>query len=635
MKNHVLFLLLISGALATTAQVSDFTMTDINGNSHSLYADYLDQGKPVLISVSAAWGFWDSIWVSSGVLDDFQAQYGNDAGVLFIEGDPGTPEGDLYGTGSSGTFDFVTGHDYVIMDDPTGIMQNEFGLYYFPCIFMICPDGTGYTSNPGTAPGLIDDPDVFYGNFQFAEDIVDKFYQHCGTTFDRSKLNGLVYHDLNIDCDQSGEAGLPGVMASITGPTGSLFRISDANGEFRMLADEGTYTVEVLPPSAFWDVCDGVQSHTFGSTQDSIYLDFGLQANMPCYEPTVEISAPFLVRCFESSIHVKYCNSGTIPAEDVVVTVTLDEFLLVDAISQTPSSQNGLTYTFDIGTLGVFECGDIVFDITVSCDAELGTEQCYAAEISPEPDCIQTLAAELEECQEIVGSFDPNDKRAYPFQEGDDYTVGPNETMRYQVRFQNTGTFTAFNVVVLDTISPLLDLSTFRMGTASHDYEVSIVDERTLRVAFPDINLPDSTSNEPASHGFFTYYIDQMPDLPDGALFTNTAGIYFDFNDPVITNTTRHTVDYGVVSAPRLDLQQLQLSVAPNPVEDLLRVSIEGLSTTSGRYDIHTIDGRRLRSGQFAAASFEVSVGTLPPGLYFLQVTDDVGNRGVEKVIVR
>ena len=635
MKKVLLFLLVCAFAYSPLqAQVPDFTMTDVNGVSHSLYADYLDQGKPVFISVAATWNIWDSVWVSTGVMDDFQAQFGNDAAIMFIEGDPNTPAGDLYGTGSSGTFDFVTGHDYIIMDDPTGIMQNDYGIFYFPFVFVICPDGTGYTADPAN-PNFVMDDEIFYGNFETAVDIADKMFEHCGVDFDRSKLEGIVYTDSDIDCDQTGETGVPMMIANISGPTGSFYRSTDSNGEFRALADEGTYTVEIESPSAYWDVCDNPQSYTFGSVQDSVYLDFGLQANMPCFDPTIEISAPFLVRCFDAPIHVNYCNQGTIPVDDVEVTVTLDEFLLVNNITPSPISQNGLTYTFDIGTLGVFECGEIVFDITVDCDADLGTEQCYSAEILPEPDCVQPLVAEIEECQEIVGSYDPNDKRAYPFQEGDDYTIGPNESIKYQVRFQNTGTFMAFDVVVLDTISPLLDLSTFRMGAASHAFEVSFQDERTLNVTFPDINLPDSTSNEPESHGFFTYYIDQMPDLPDGALITNSAGIYFDFNDPIITNTTKHTVDYGTVSVPNFNVGEVQFEVSPNPAKDVIQVAINTLESNAGQFDIRNISGQVQLQGQYNSEQFNIAVDKLNPGIYLLQVVDELGNRGVQKLVIR
>ncbi len=615
-------------------QVPDFTMTDINGNSHSLYADYLDQGKTVFISVATTWNPWDSVWVNSGVMDEFHATYGNDAVVLFIEGDTNTPESDLYG-GPNSTTDFVTGHDYVIIDDSEGIMLNEWGINFFPWVMIICSDGAGYTQSP-SIPELMQDDDVFYGHFETADDIADKMFDLCGTGFDRSKITGIVYTDLNSDCDQTNDNGIPMRVVNIEGPNGSFYRVTDENGEFRSLADVGEYTVSVPNVNTLWEVCDNPQTYDFVTNEDSIYLDFGMQATMQCTDPVVEISAPFLVRCFDNNIYVHYCNEGTIPADDMTVTVELGEFLSVNSVSTTPTSINGQIYTFDIGTLDVFECGDIVFNVTVDCEVELGTVECYSAVIDPEQGCINSVAPlnDSEECQEIVGSFDPNDKRAFPYLGSDDYTIAPNEVIKYQVRFQNTGTFTAFNVEVIDTISPYMDLATFRMGTASHAYEVEIVDHRTLKVLFEDINLPDSTSNEPESHGFFTYYLNQMTDLPDGTKITNEAGIYFDFNDPVITNTTTHTVDYGFNSNNNIE-NSLGFAVNPNPASDYLTLTINDATIQNGNYSLTTLQGQEVIKGNFSSQSFEVSLNNISKGVYFILVYDNEGNTGVQKVIIQ
>lgn len=628
-----LFLLMLLTSPAFGQQVPDFTMTDVNGNSHSLYADYLDQGKTVLISVAATWNPWDSVWVDSGVLDEFHATYGDDAVVLFIEGDPNTPESDLYGTGNSTDYDFVTGHDYAVIDDSLGLMINEWGLTYYPFTFIVCSDGSGFTQDPGT-DDFTAAPGVFYGDFEMASDIADKMYELCGTGFDRSKLHGLVYTDLSPDCDQSGENVLPMMIAEIDGPNGSFYRITDNNGEFRALADEGTYTVNVNAPNDLWTVCDNPQSYTFLNNQDSVYMDFGLQSLMPCTDPVVEISSPFLVRCFENNIYVHYCNEGTIPVDDVTVTVTLDSFLIVDGISQTPSSQNGFTYTFDIGTLGVFECGDIVFSVTVDCEAELGTEQCYSAQIAPISGCDNPLLPTTEECQDIVGSYDPNDKRAYPFQEGDDYAIGPNEIIKYMIRFQNTGTFMAFKVEVLDTISPFMDLSSFRIGNASHDFEVAVEDNRTVKVTFDNIMLPDSNTNEAASHGFFTYYLKQMPDLPEGTQITNSAGIYFDFNDPVITNTTVHTIDYNIVSVPELS-SEIGFDINPNPANDFVTIQLKDQLSVPGTYEILNVQGQSITSGSFSDPIFTLGLDSMSKGIYFVRIIDDRGLVGVQKLLVQ
>lgn len=147
-------------------------------------------------------------------------------------------------------------------------------------------------------------------------------------------------------------------------------------------------------------------------------------------------------------------------------------------------------------------------------------------------------------CGIVTGSFDPNDKRGFPLGRTEDHFIDPNQQLQYIVRFQNTGTDTAFNVVILDTLDQDLDALSFRSGPASHAHSHRILGNNVIEWTFPNIMLPDSNVNEPASHGFVSFTIDQMPDLPEGTIINNSVGIYFDFNAPVITNTTVHTINY-------------------------------------------------------------------------------------------
>lgn len=149
-------------------------------------------------------------------------------------------------------------------------------------------------------------------------------------------------------------------------------------------------------------------------------------------------------------------------------------------------------------------------------------------------------------CLPVIGAFDPNDKQGFPLGYGDEHFIEQNQPIDFLIRFQNTGTDTAFNVVVLDVLSENFDLSSLEVGAASHPFELQVLENRTLEFSFNNIMLPDSNVNESASHGFFKYSVRQLPDLPLGTRFENSAAIYFDFNDPIITNTTIH--ELGIVT---------------------------------------------------------------------------------------
>ncbi|MCS7074896.1 MAG: T9SS C-terminal target domain-containing protein, partial [Bacteroidia bacterium] len=139
----------------------------------------------------------------------------------------------------------------------------------------------------------------------------------------------------------------------------------------------------------------------------------------------------------------------------------------------------------------------------------------------------------------IRGSYDPNDKQVQPT------SILPNQVteLRYLIRFQNTGTDTAFTVIIRDTLNPKLDISTFRILGASHPYTYSIQDQQVLHVFFHNILLPDSFTNEPKSHGYVQYAIKCKPGLTNGTVIPNTAYIYFDFNTPIQTNTVTTQVN--------------------------------------------------------------------------------------------
>ncbi len=139
--------MLLTGTNMSFAQLSDgsiapdFTATDINGTTYHLY-DYLDQGKTVVLDVSATWCGPCWAYHNSGALEDLYTTYGpngtNEMMVFYIEGDGATTLADLYGTGTNTQGNWVTGTPYPIIDN-SGI-ANSYAIRYFPTIYMICPD---------------------------------------------------------------------------------------------------------------------------------------------------------------------------------------------------------------------------------------------------------------------------------------------------------------------------------------------------------------------------------------------------------------------------------------------------------------------------------------------------------------
>ncbi len=139
-------------------------------------------------------------------------------------------------------------------------------------------------------------------------------------------------------------------------------------------------------------------------------------------------------------------------------------------------------------------------------------------------------------CNVVVGSFDPNNKLVRPTGVLQEHYVSPIDELEYTINFQNTGNDTAFTVIVYDTLSPFLDISTLQIMSSSHVNIASIRAGNILQWRFENILLADSNIDEPNSHGFVKFKIEPLDSVPDFAIVNNSAAIVFDYNDPIQTN---------------------------------------------------------------------------------------------------
>src|SRR5262249_38095603 len=120
------------------------------------------------------------------------------------------------------------------------------------------------------------------------------------------------------------------------------------------------------------------------------------------------------------------------------------------------------------------------------------------------------------------------------------HCISPGQRLDYQIRFQNTGTAIAHNVVVLDTLPPSLNPITIHWWASSHHYTYQILSGNFIKWTFFNILLIYSFTSEPLSHGIVDFNIQQYPHLPLGTINENSAAIYFDMNAPVITQKAQH-----------------------------------------------------------------------------------------------
>lgn len=225
--------------------------------------------------------------------------------------------------------------------------------------------------------------------------------------------------------------------------------------------------------------------------------------------------------------------------------------------------------------------------------------------------------------QIVVGSYDPNDKTCL---EGD--AILPEKVgdyLHYLIRFQNSGTAPAENVVVKDMIDTnKFDLASFQLTATSHP-QVTRITGNKVEFIFENIQLPAEQDNEPASHGYIAFKIRTKNNLVLGNSVSNTADIYFDYNFPIITNTATTTI----VALGVDEFENASVVMTPNPVKDHLSISADDVITSIQMYDVQ---GRLITTQLNNSNTFNLDMNQQSLGIYFVKVITEKGVK-VEKII--
>lgn len=574
-------------------------------------------------------------------------------------------------------------------------------------------------------------------------------------------IQGFVYDDVNNNCtNDAGEYVMANRIIEVAG-TQTFWTSTDASGYYWLRVDTGNYQM-VLHPSnntTYWQVntcSNDTLQLSIPNQNTTIDTSFAHNAIAYCPLLNVELSTPFLRRCFNSNYYVHYCNTGTAIANNAYIDVNFDSFLTLDTnnipVNWSQISPN--VYRLSVGNVGIGECATIPLTVMVSCSAVLGQTHCSDAQIFPTSNCLlpnwtgavinvnascandsiiftisntgasassilnytimqdtiivgsnaftigagqsnqiiipspngatYTLTAQQEngypavlgdslvsvsieacggsintgvvtqfsaydgspfldiDCRMNIGSYDPNDKQGFPAGYSSNHFITPNTVLDYQIRFQNTGNDTAFTVVVRDTIPQSLNIASIVPGASSAPYTYMIHGDnvQVIDFIFNNIQLPDSNVNEPASHGFIQFKINQRANNPLGTVIENKAGIYFDFNEAVITNSTHHVLGENFITANLVGLStqkpnnEIAVKVYPNPSHYNVTFEITGQKQGNYRVELFNTIGASVLKSNTSNNKMIIEKGTLPAGIYFYQVSNQNGNVGNGKLII-
>jgi hypothetical protein len=437
------------------------------------------------------------------------------------------------------------------------------------------------------------------------------FYTIEGNTKLDSNVNGCDVNDFNY----------PNLKFSITDGTTSGSLISNTSGNYSIPVQAGSYTITpIIENPTYFNISPTSFVANFPTQTSPLMQDFCITANGVHNDvEIVYIHTSPAKSGFATTYSIIYKNKGN-QVENGTITLDFNDAVL-DFLgsypispSQTPNSlvwnyTNLLPYEMRWINLG--------FDLNASSDIpalNIGDVLNYTASITPltTDEVVSDNTSTLN--QTVVASYDPNDKTCI---EGT--TVGPDmigQFVHYVIRFENTGTYPAENVVVKD----LIDLAKFDVNTliplhSSHDFVTRIAGNK-VEFIFEGINLPFDDAN---NDGYVAFKIKTKSNLVVGDTFSNNANIYFDYNFPIMTNTFTTTIQVLKVKDFEFGTH---FTLYPNPVKDVFNLHSKD-NTTINSIEIYNTLGQVVLAVPNAVSIVDVS--NLQSGNYLVKVNTDLG----------
>lgn len=443
------------------------------------------------------------------------------------------------------------------------------------------------------------------------------FVDDCNiTSINYNLIDGnLVYDELGNGCDVN-DLPVPNIMVTTTDGSNDFSTFTQNDGSFLLDVADNSYTTSVNLPLHF---------NASPSTANSIFSDFGatdtqdfcatqnqLFNDLEVIFIPLEEARPG----FDTDYQIIIKNNGVSTISNGSITLEFDD-LNQSFVSSTPNfdSSTSNTFTFDFIDLIPFESRTIDFTLNTfqPPTVQSGDILNFTATIQPTSNDDNQENNTFVLSQEVVNSYDPNDITV--LQGESIFIEEADEYLDYVIRFQNTGTASAINVVITHNLDNDFDWNSFMPISSSHDYRVQITNGNFVEFIFENINLPDMTSDEENSQGFVAFKVKPDSNAVVGDWFVASAKIYFDFNAPILTNFVGTEI---VESLATSEFDHLEITIFPNPVSNNLNIKSK---MPIDKLSIYNLSGQLVKT-KFVAnyLNYDLQTDDLSKGVYFLEV---------------
>ncbi|MRX41198.1 T9SS type A sorting domain-containing protein [Flavobacterium sp. LC2016-23] len=514
------------------------------------------------------------------------------------------------------TFDVSDNKELTFFNTKNGYV-NSGNLYNCPKIKFICADDdeVTYLQNSINRAGYTNLAISSYCSFTPG----GTYYVIQGNHKLDSNMNGCDDQDIVV----------PNLKFTINDGVKTGTIISNFSGSYSIPVKEGTHTITpVFENPDYYTVSPTNLAVSFPAQASPFVQNFCVTANGVHQDLAVSLLPITRARPgFDAKYKLIYKNKGN-QIQSGSVNLNFDDNVL-DLVVANPlaSTQTMNNLSWNFSNLKPFESREIAIILKLNKPTDRpavnnGDILKFITTITSETVEETPLDNTFVLNQTVVGSYDPNDKTCL---EGAVITPGLiGEYVHYMIRFENTGSYPAQNVVVKDMIDlNKFDISTLIPTSSSHSFVTKISEGNKVEFIFENINLPfDNVSND----GYVAFKIKTKPTLVVGNSFTNEANIYFDYNFPILTNKAVST--FKTLGTQDFEFSNY-LTLYPVPVTDILNIHT-AKSIEIQSLEIYDILGQIVIAVPNAQSVLSVDVSKLRTGNYFLKVKSDLGSSSMK-----
>jgi uncharacterized repeat protein (TIGR01451 family) len=469
------------------------------------------------------------------------------------------------------------------------------------------------------------------------------YYNYVIVVDSCTSISGKVYIDKDNSCTyNSGDVPLANqqvVVLDNNQIAGGTF--TDAAGNYTVFAPP-SFSVRIMPYnhwfSALQPSCNTSQANNQYIPNSS--NDFIFQCPSG-YDVSITGTTGFFAQVVDRGLCFSVRNNSCNTYFNAVVTFHLSNKILLNTGQQavvyySHGTTQYINPTISGNTVSITGINVMPLSVVSGClqaraNPQLTTNGdtiCYMVSVSPTAGDLNPSNNYDTVCATVLTSYDPNDKGGIAGSRSAHGVIKANQELVYHIRFQNTGSFPARDVRIVDTLDAKLEASSVEILGYSHPVTVQ-QSGRVLTFFFDEIWLPDSASNEPASHGHVTFRIQQKPNLPPATTIKNFVDIYFDYNPPIRTNTVVSVIESlaGVLEKSN----DLDAWLYPNPTQD--KFTIRMSTADDYKVKIYDLTGSILLENRFYGDSWTWGDVKWVPGIYWVEITTALQHRMLKLMV--